>query len=212
MGFLASSCSFTRLRVKDQIQKDFWQTVPDKLKQFAFHDIDDVPDDRSYGWVSFDDLLDTTWEETSPYKGNMITFSLRMDTRRIPAGVINKHLMIAFKEELKKLEEINKNYISRERKKELKEQVVLKLKQRFLPIPSEFNIIWFTDKNEIWFCSTQGKMIDLFIEFFKQSFELNLEQITPVVLAEKFLDEETLTKLDTLEETQFVVFDDTTQL
>ena len=206
MSFLSSSCSFTRFQVKDPVASEFWPTVPDKLKQFAFHDIDDIPEERSYGWVSFDDLLDTEWSEAQPYKGSYLVFSLRLDTRRIPAGVIKKHLALALKQERQRIAELNKKFIARERIKEIKEQVILKLRQRFLPVPAEFNVIWAPDKNEIWFASTQGKMIDLFMDYFQQSFELNLEQITPVTLAEKFLDEEGMRTLETLEATQFVVY------
>ena len=208
MGFLSSSCSFTRFRVKDPIPDGFWDSIPEKLKQFSFHDIDNVPEERSFGWVCFDDMLDSEWVAQSPYKGNYLAFSLRLDTRRIPAGVVKKHLALAIKEELKRLAELNKKFIARERKKEIKEQVMLRLKQRFLPIPAEFNVIWSFDKNEVWFASTQGKMIDLFMDYFSQSFSLHLEQITPVTLASAFLDESTLTRLDTLEETQFAAAHD----
>ena len=101
------------------------------------------------------------------------------------------------------MQEQGKKFISREHKKELKEQVLLRLRQRFLPIPAEFNVIWATDRNEVWFASTQGKMIDLFMEAFLNSFELHLEQITPYSLAETMLDEAAMSRLDRIEATQF---------
>ena len=80
---------------------------------------------------------------------------------------------------------------------------LLRLRQRFLPIPAEFNVIWATDRNEVWFASTQGKMIDLFMEAFLNSFELHLEQLTPYSLAETMLDEAAMSRLDRIEATQF---------
>ncbi len=207
MSFLSSSTSFTRFTIKDAIPDDFWASVLDKLKQFAFHDIDDLPEERSYGWVSFDDMLDCEWLTGSPYKGNVLTFALRMDTRRVPAGVIKKHMLMAFKQELQRLAEINKTFIARERKKEIKEEVLLKLRQRFLPVPAVFDVVWLSDRNEVWLGSTQSKMIDLFTDYFYQSFGFNLEQLSPVALALKYLDEDTATRLETLEETQFVAQD-----
>lgn len=96
-----------------------------------------------------------------------------------------------------------KTFISRERKKELKEQVILKLRQRFLPVPAEFNVVWATDKQTVWFASTQGKMIDMFTEYFTQTFDLHLEQMTPFELALSMLDEKAAARLDTLEPTRF---------
>lgn len=203
MGFANSSCSFTRFRILDPVPDALWAQIPDKLKQFAFRDIDDIPEMEAHGWVSFEDMLDTEWLAAPPQKGAYIVFSLRQDLRRIPAGVVKKHVALAMKEEKQRMSEQGKNFISRERKKELKEQVLLRLRSRFLPVPGEFNALWATDRNEVWFASTQGKMIDLFMELFLNTFELHLEQLTPYNLAASMLDEEALERLDQLEPTQF---------
>ena len=148
-------------------------------------------------------MLDTEWRTAPPQKGNYFTFSLRLDTRRIPPAIIKKQLSLAMKAEKEKLEAQGKKFISRERKKELKEQVLLRLRQRFLPTPAEFNVVWEPDRNEVWFASTQGKMIDLFMEAFLNSFELHLEQIEPYSLAEGLLDDVEMGKLDSSESTRF---------
>ena len=51
--------------------------------------------------------------------------------RRIPAGVVKKHLALALRLEKERMREQNKTFISRERKKELKEQVMLRLRSAF---------------------------------------------------------------------------------
>ena len=196
VNIYSASISFTRFRVIDPIPSELLTQIPEKLRQFAFRDIDDLPEMQAYGWVCFEDMLDSEWRTAPPHKGAYLLFSLRLDTRRIPAAVIKKHLTLALKAEKEKMQEQGKKFISRERKKELKEQVLLRLRQRFLPIPAEFNVIWATDRNEVWFASTQGKMIDLFMEAFLNSFELHLEQITPYSLAETMLDEAAMSRLD----------------
>ena len=203
MGFANSSCSFTRFRVLDPVSNDQWRSIPDKLRQYAFQDIDELPEMQAHGWVCFEDMLDTAWRTAPPQKGAYLVFSLRLDTRRIPAGVVKKHVALALREEKERMESQGKKFISRERKKELKEQVLLRLRQRFLPVPAEFNVIWNTTANEVWFASTQGKMIDLFMEFFLQSFDLHLEQLTPYSLAERLLDEADMSQLDRMEPTEF---------
>lgn len=200
---VSSSISFTRFRIIDPIPSELLTQIPDKLRQFAFRDIDDLPEMQAYGWVCFEDMLDTEWRTAPPQKGNYVTFSLRLDTRRIPLAIIKKQLSLALKAEKEKMEAQGKKFISRERKKDLKEQVLLRLRQRFLPTPAEFNVVWEPDRNEVWFASTQGKMIDLFMEAFLNSFELHLEQITPYSLAETMLDEAAMSRLDRIEATQF---------
>ena len=206
MGSIYSaSISFTRFRVIDPIPSELWTQIPDKLRQFAFRDIDDLPELQGYGWTCFEDMLDYEWRTAPPQKGNYLTFSLRLDTRRIPPAIIKKQLTLALKAEKEKMQEQGKKFISRERKKDLKEQVLLRLRQRFLPVPAEFHVVWEPDRNEVWFASTQGKMIDLFMELFITSFGLHLEQIEPYSLAEGLLDDVEMGKLDRCEATQFTM-------
>ena len=84
MSFQKASTSFTRFRIIDDIPADLWASIPEKLRQYAFIDIDDIAEERAFGWTSFDDMLDTEWRQAPPEKGDFLTFSLRLDTRRIP--------------------------------------------------------------------------------------------------------------------------------
>lgn len=204
MGFTNSSCSFSRFRILDPVTDSLRSEIPKRLVQYAFKDIENLPEMQSHGWVCYEDMLDTTWETAPPYKGEYVVFSLRMDTRRIPAGVIKKHVALAIKQEKEKLAQNNQKFISRERKKELREQVILKLRERFLPVPAEFNVLWNLQTGEIWFASVQSKMIDLFMEFFLTTFELHLEQLTPYNLALSILDDSLAAQLDVIQDTQFI--------
>lgn len=183
MGVLASTCSFTRFRVIDPVPDGLWAEIPQLLKNGAFLDIDDTTEDQADGWVSFDDYLDTTWQAGPPQKGAYLAFSLRLDIRRVPAGVVRKYLDLALKREKAENEKNGRKFISRERRKELKEQVQMALRKRFLPVPGEFNVIWNTANNEIWFASTQEKVIELFAQRFLDTFKLHIEQLTPPALA-----------------------------
>lgn len=200
MGFLNSSCAFTRFRILDTVTDDIWINVGDKLKQHCFKDIDNIPEVQSSGWVCFDDMLDTEWNVAPPQKGEYVVFSLRLDTRHIPAAVAKKYLTIAFREEMQKND---KKFIARERKKEIKERVLLQLRQRFLPVPATFDVIWFCTRNELWFASTRQSMIDLFTESFLQTFNLHLEQMTPSNIASALLDEKDIERLERLDPTSF---------
>ena len=51
MGFANSTCSFTRFRILDSVPDALWPQIPDKLRQSAFRDIDDIPEMQAQGWV-----------------------------------------------------------------------------------------------------------------------------------------------------------------
>jgi DNA recombination-dependent growth factor C len=203
MGFMNASASFTRYHITEPVPSDLWPQVPDKLKQFAFKEIEDTAEERGWGWVCFDDMLDSFWRTAPPEKGEFITFSLRLDTRRIPSAVLKKHLALALRDEERKIKEQGKKYVSRERKKELREQVQLKLRARSFPIPAEFNAVWNIQTGAVYLASTQSKVLELFEEYFSTTFGLDLEPMTPYALAVKLKGEDVMNKLDSLEPTRF---------
>ena len=203
MSFIKASSSFTRFRIIDEISQDIWESIPEKLRQFSFTDIDDIAEERSFGWTNFDDMLDTGWLTSPPEKADYLAFSLRLDTRRIPPAVMRKHVQFALKEEQKRIAEQGKKFIAKDRKKELAEQVKLRLMGRFLPIPAEFQVIWNTTSGHVYLASTQHKVIELFLDLFMRSFNIRLEQLQPYNLALSLLGNDVSEKLDALEATQF---------
>lgn len=201
MSFLKTSTSFTRFRISDPVPPALWTEIVDRLRRNSFQDIDELPEERSSGWTAFDDLLDVTFTANPVEKGVYLAFCLRLDTRRVPPAVIKKHTALALKKEEAQMREMGKKFVSRERRKELKEQVLLKLRMRFLPIPAEFQVVWNTAENMVYFASTQQKMLDLFEELFVRTFELHIVPLSPYELA-AFTLKDSL-RLDVLEPTQF---------
>jgi hypothetical protein len=204
MGLLSASSSFTRFRIIEDVPAGLWQEIPGRLKRLAIKDIDDSAEERSFGWVSFEDMLDTQWRTAPPEKGAYLAFAMRLDTRRISAAVLKKHLQMAMAEAERQNKEQGKKYISRDRKKEIKEQVRLKLMARSLPIPAVFDVAWNIQENTVYFGSTRAKVCDLFTELFTDTFELHLEPMTPYFLALSMLGEEARTRLDNVEPTRFL--------
>ncbi|MCH5276296.1 MAG: recombination-associated protein RdgC [Desulfovibrionaceae bacterium] len=204
MSFLKSSTTFTRFRVIDEVPAGLWARIPDKLRQFAFQDIDDIPQERSFGWTNFDDMLDTSWRISPPEKADYIAFTLRLDTRRLPPAVLKKHTRIAVQEEEARIRELGKKFVARERKKELAEQVKLRLMGRFLPIPAEFQVLWATQRGRVYLASTQTKIIELFLEYFVRTFDVHLEQLLPYGLALSLLGDDASARLDAVEATRFL--------
>lgn len=203
MGIMSTSSTVTRLRVLEPASNTLLSSVPDKLKQFCFHPIDDTIEERAWGWVCFDDMLDNQWHTAPPEKGEYMFFSLRIDVRRIPGSVLKKELALAFKDEEKKNKEQGKKFISRERKKELKEQARLRLLTRIPPQPTTVDVVWATARGMLYVTTNSPKTLDLLSEHFTQTFDLHVEPMSPYTMASTKLDETSLAKLDTLEPAQF---------
>lgn len=203
MAFIAASTSFTRYRIIDPVPDSLWAEAPGLLKRFAIRDIDASAEERSWGWVSFDDWLDTEWRSAPPEKGAYFAFSMRLDTRRVPPAVFKKHFQLAVRDAEVKAKEEGRKGISRDHKRELKDQVMIKLRARTLPIPAVFSAVWSIEESTIWFDSTRDKVCEMFSELFTETFDLHLEPLTPYFLALQALGPEAQPKLDDIEAAHF---------
>lgn len=204
MPILSTSLGLTRYRVVEAIPDSLWREAPKLLKDNAFKDIDATTDERSFGWCNLDNMLDLDWAESPPEKGHYFCFSLRLDTRRIPPAVFKKHCMIALASELNQAKAEGKAFISKDRRREIRDQVMLRLRARSLPVPAVFDAVWNTQTGGVLFCSTNAKAKALFEDHFNLTFGLNLEPLTPFFLAMDMLGEAAAKRLETLEPTNFV--------
>lgn len=204
MSILSASLGLTRYRIIEDVPNELLQQVPEKLTQFCMVDIDATADERSFGWTNVDDMLDMNWTQSPPEKGEYFTFKLRLDTRRIPPAVLKKHYTIALNKELEHNKEQGKNFVSRDRKREIKEQVTLKLRARSLPIPAVFDVIWNPSANRVYLDTTNAKVRSLFEDHFTLTFDLHLEPLTPFFMAMEELGEEAAPRLENLDPTIFV--------
>jgi DNA recombination-dependent growth factor C len=201
--FIAASSSFTRYRIIEPVPDTLWPEITDRLRRNAIRDIDESLDERSFGWVCFDNMLDTQWTTAPPEKAGYLAFSLRLDTRRVPAAVFKKHFQIAMERAVQQLKQEGRKGLSRDHKRELKDTVMSKLMSRTLPIPAVFNVVWNIADGVIWFDSTRSKVCELFTEHFTLSFDLHLEPLTPFFMALSHVGESRLAQLEALEPARF---------
>lgn len=203
MGLLAASGGFTRYRIVGDVPAQTLREAPDRLKKYAFTDIDNSTEERSFGWVTLEDYLDTQWRSAPPEKGHYLAFSLRLDTRRVSPAVFKKYLRLAIDAEKESMKDTGKAFLSKDRKKEIAERVKLSLMSRALPVPAVFEAVWNTIDQVVWLCSTNSKVQALFEDLFTMTFELHLEPQAPAYLAERLIGTQRAAAIEQLEPSQF---------
>lgn len=143
----------------------------DKLRKYAFRSIDDLSSEtKAHGWTSIEDMLDVNWQCSAPEKGHFLCFALRVDTRKVPQPVLKKHLAEALREETEKNSAEGKTYISRARKKELKELYTARLLAKTDPVPVTVDMAFDTQSGLLYVGSTTTAHQKLMAELFTQSF------------------------------------------
>ena len=179
MGF-GKSINLARFRMREDIPASV--DILSKLRQFCFQSIDDMPTEMSsIGWTNYEDMLDTNFVTSSPEYGAYHMFSLRIDTRKIPSPILKKRLAEAISEEKKK----GAKFIARERKKEIKELVILKLASKIPPTPAVYDVLVSLPAKEIWLACSSNKIVDVFLEQFEKTFGMQLDRLTPCSIAEE---------------------------
>jgi DNA recombination-dependent growth factor C len=204
MGFFSASCSVYRFTLVEEVPQSVWSNLPELLWENRFREIEETAEERGFGWVSFEDMLDTEFTSGSPYKGHYVAFALRLDTRRISPAVFKKHYRVA----LRQLEEQTRHnggkFVSREQKKELSEQVRLRLLSKMFPVPAVFDAAWDVRTGRVYLAAGQNKVRELFVELFYQTFGLRLESLSPYRMAHEIMPAEQRHHLETYEPVLFV--------
>lgn len=203
---LGNTVSITRFKAVDsaQVTDALVRQVPDLLKQYAFCPIDKTAEERSFGWANYDDQTDLEWLLSPPEKGEFITFGLRVDVRKIPASTMKLHVHQAVAKELEQAKEQGKQFVSRDRKREIKEQVMLRLRAKTVPQPAFFPIVWAPSVNRIYLCGGSAKIISMFMDYFQLTFEMPIEPLTGFFMAHEVLDDEQIEKVESLDPTIFI--------
>lgn len=200
MGVYAKSLSFTRYFVRGETPADFFSWVDERLQAFLFREIDDTTDEKAWGWVELDNLLQTTFGGGQAHKGEYLAFSLRVDTRKVPAAVLRKHYLLG---ERTLLEQQKFRRLSRNQKLELKKTVLQGLLRRQMPQPSLFDVVWHPGRQRLWLFATSPKIREIFETLFRETFEMDLYLLFPYTLAQDVLDPAHLDRLEMVEPAVF---------
>ena len=205
MAVLSGSFSVTKFRCDGQPANTPAELVK-KLQKHAFIPIDQCADAKSHGWVSAFDYLDSSFA-IAPDLGEYLFFSLRMDIRKVNSAVLKKEVTLALKKEEELNSKMGKKFISRERKKEIKEQVKIRILTRTLPVPKAIPAAWNMTAQTLYLFSTNSKECNLFENLFTKTFELSLSEVDFYTAATEILSPDKLDVLDTLLSTQMVAPD-----
>ena len=91
MGLLSRSTTFVRYEVEGNLPENFWDFAAQRISEFSFRDIDDTFDEYSIGWVSIENMFDSSFAYGAYAVGDYIVLSLRIDERKVskhPEGVV----------------------------------------------------------------------------------------------------------------------------
>jgi len=185
MGILSNTVSITRYRVEGKLPDPVMETVLHGLETNTFNEIDGEEGDKSVGWTSFDRPFRPNFSGSSFVLDTIFIFSLRIDKKSIPSKVLSKHVNLAVE---KKLSETNREYVSKNEKKEIREHVETVLFTRIPAVPTMVDLIWQYEDGLLWFFSNQKSANEELEALFVKSFKLTLIRLFPFTMSDLVLD------------------------
>lgn len=176
MGLLNGTWSFTRYRIAGKLPEQFNNFIDERLKKNAFCNFVGQAAEKTSGWTSLENVLDTDFTYAKYQCGAYLIFSLRIDRRPVPSSLLKLKVM---EEEKKHLMENGKKRLYRHEREAIREKVQLELQSKALNVPSFHDVCWSPAQNTVFFGSLSPKVIEDFEKNFKESFQLTLHPFYP---------------------------------
>lgn len=140
-------------------------------RRSAFEDIDGLPSvEKSAGAVVFEDYRKTNFGPGNVEFGEYVVFSIRIDERKVPGAALKKQTEDAIDYELEKAKAEGRNFLSKDRKKEIKDQIKLKLLTSTVPTPKVADVWWNTKTNQLFLTDKSKAFVTALEDLFRAAF------------------------------------------
>lgn len=178
-----------------------------RIGEFAFQPLTaESEDDFHYGWIVFEELLNTEFSRDNVFRGEYVCLGLRVDQWRLPSALLRAR-MSEMQNEVKA--RTGKPKLFRTEKEHIRETVTRELKGRTLPSAQMIDCVWEPDAKLVRFWSQSTRMTELFESLFESTFEVQLMPSNPYIEAlEAGLDDDAVGRLVDAEPARFTSFDD----
>lgn len=162
MGRLFKKHPLTVFRATNSDQHTFFESERsyDRLQQACFRDIGGTTDWISVGAVTIENYRSTDFGPGNVEFGEYVAFSVRVDERKAPTAAVKKAFDDAIEHELELAKAQGKNFISRARKLEIKEQVKLRMTAQMPPAPKVVDVFWNTSSGLVFVTDKSPKVIE----------------------------------------------------
>jgi len=171
MGLSSGTLTFSRFYVQGDLPPRFPDFVNDRIRRFCFAGLDRSTEERTLGWTSLDDVLDTDFSHANYALGDLIVFCLRIDRKTVPPSLLRIRTLAL---QNARLAETGRKRLSREEKEAIREQVRMEILRASLPVPAFFDVCWSPSDRALYFASLNPKVMQDFQDLFHDCFSLTL--------------------------------------
>ena len=179
---IRTSGSHRRYFVSDLAPKPTDEWIIDKLNLHRFRTIDQASNEtESFGWVTLSSPSSTRFSPEDIWLDKTLCLGIRLDRKRLPSQALNVRLVERLDEERAESDEP----ISRNRRREIREELEADLLRRTIPTTSLLQVIWNVPNGELLFSSTSAPANRALISLYAKSFSRTPVAAVPHTMAER---------------------------
>lgn len=181
MGLISSTSSVARYHVEGRFEGSVMESVKSGLIKYTIPAMESEYDEILTGWTSYEYPYSPDFALHPFVFGTYFVFSMRIDKKSVPLKLIQKHMAIETK---KKLENSGRDFLSKNEKSELKDQVMDMLMRQVPAVPSIYDVLWDYEESNLYLFSTQKAANEFFQTLFIKSFDLKPVNLFPYTMIE----------------------------
>ena len=198
MSFQLRSFSARRFRIEGDLPSVNDASFSKRLLDRRFQPLS-PSEERSFGWVTADNCLDSRFSEDSVARGPAAVFSLRIDKRRVNSRLLRAMMDLELRGRRKDVERSNEGAVgagapegmrkpsmlkpsmrkSREEKSELRRALTEELMRNTTPTMDVYTVIVYPRERMVLFGSLSKASNEVFRTLFADTFDVSLSALTP---------------------------------
>jgi hypothetical protein len=178
MAFESGSVSFRMFYVPGSIP----ETIHEKFADDVLGSIDHLLDEELHGWVGARHLLDREIHEASAWPSGFLRLTLCQAQRKIPASLLRAECRM---EEMVWMQAEHRDYVNRQQKAEIKQQVIEKLLPTMPPQLKGIDFCYDPKAKMLYASALSDTQLDAFQLNFTKTSEAKLIPVDPVSAAWK---------------------------
>lgn len=182
--------SFCRYRIHGDLPSPFGEEFHERLTKGRFLPLH-AEEERTFGWVTADNLLVTEFNVDTVVRGDYAAFALRIDQRRVNARLLRAQVDLEVTARLKAARDSGgPAKLGREERKELREDLRLKLLRESNPSVDAITVLVHPRRKIVTVLSLAKRANELVRVHFLDTFEATLAPLTPWQRGLEILDED----------------------
>lgn len=178
MSLLAGSLTAARFLVLGPVPSE--NAMGLHLADDRFRPFEDGLEEERAGWCDWRNPLLTPPDPDWMIQDRFALFSLRVDTRRVPATILKAHVELRAQ---RIIEEKDLKGLGREARISLQDEVKAELLKIISPTTKVYEVAWDLKGGQLWTTAASAKASGALLGLFMKTFGCELQPMAPIVLA-----------------------------